>query len=61
MIDNLTDLYTYYNILNYILNYGIDAQFDEQIYPLFAEIAMLFNTPPTKTNIEPIIAEIYCL
>ena len=31
------------------------------IYPLFAEIAMLFNTPPTKTNIEPIIAEIYCL
>lgn len=32
MIDNLTDLYTYYNELNYILSYGIDAHFDEDIY-----------------------------
>lgn len=32
MIDNLTDLYIYYNELNYILSYGIDAHFDEDIY-----------------------------
>ena len=31
------------------------------IYPLFAEIAISFNIPPITTNIEPIIAEIYCL
>ena len=57
MIDNLTDLYTYYNILNYILNYGIDAQFDEQIYPLFAEK----NRAADVKNVYNIIREPYRL